>query len=559
MFPSARPLRSAVRGTLMLATALGMTLLAGHFQIAAYVWIFAALYAIIRLLGLAVARDRQRTRRLLAAAGVAVALAAMLAMTQLLPTLELGGLSARGAGKPSAAGFEFHRQRAVQPMELLGLLQADFLGTPVDGSYKGISYSEHCPYVGATTLLLGLVGLAVGRRRKHLWLFFGLAVFALWGAMAGPPAMLLYWGVPKLGQAGGFSRLLSVWTLAAALWGGAGLQALLDRLTASSGPTVGRGLVPRRPLSATPEDGAVQARAPQKTTAVPMAVALLALFLLAAEMLPWAYRFNPRAAAATVYPETEAIRKLRELTGSDRYVAVNNRRKWGLADVPAGVVLPPNAATVYGIRCVDGYDSLFPAAYRQAAAFMEKTDPSPLANGNMLLPSDPAPWALVGAKAVVGADEQAPHPVSWHGDGVSIRVNDGQSPPFVRAWCNRATSPQGPFYRATLLQDGLNAVVLDPNPPAVPPYVGPVERASVALLEDSPYPGWHAYSGAPATEVPIYQNLKLNGRSAAVSSETHHLSFVYYPASVACGLFVTLLALAALTALGTSALRRHRA
>ncbi|MHB8995415.1 MAG: hypothetical protein ACYC63_09225 [Armatimonadota bacterium] len=540
------PAPRMVHGLLMLTTALGLTLLAGHFQIAAYVWIFATIYAIIRLIAL-----RRATRRLIATIAIAVALAGALAAVQLLPTLELGQRSARGAGGPSAGGFEFHRQRALQPLELLTLLQADFLGTPVDGTYKGISYSEHCPFVGATTILLGLLGLALGWRRKSLWLFCGIAIFALWGAMAGPPAMLLYWGVPKLGQAGGFSRLLSIWTLAAALWGAFGLQVLLDRLAVSLPSSVGRGLVPRRPSSATTSDGAVRARALQKT-----AVAAIALLLLALELLPWAYRFNPRADAASVYPETAAIQKLRDVTGPNRYVAVNDRRKWGLADVPTGVVLPPNAATVYGLRCVDGYDSLFPLAYRQHAAAVEGADPSPLANGNMLLLEKGLPWAMDACPRVVSsATGESALPgvrLTWQGDGVSFgRVSHGAAPRAQLAQQPAFLFSSFPYNELPLPVDDLNHVRVDISSSWIQALDVPDKPAHLTL-HDASYPGWHAY--VDGLEVPIAA--EATARTVAVTTGARTVDFVYFPASVAAGLFVSLLALMALAALATSRLGR---
>ena len=535
--------RGAARGVVMLATALGMTLLAGHFQIAAYVWVFTALYGVARLLGLACRRDARAMRRVLGAAAAAVVVGGMLAAAQLLPTLELGRYSARGAGGPSAAGFEFHRQRALQPIELLTLLQADFLGTPVDGSYRGISYSEHCPFVGATTILLGLLGLIMGWRRKQVWLFFGIAAFALWAAMAGPPARLLYWGVPKLGQAGGFSRLLSVWTLAAALWGAVGLQVLLDRAS-----TVGRGLVPRRPLPGNASDGGVQAPALQTAKA---AVAVLALLLLAAELLPWAYRFNPRVDADDVYPETELIRQLRQRIGSERYVAINDRRAWGLARVPADVILPPNAGTVYGLRSVDGYDSLFPLVYRAFAGRMEQADPSPLANGNMLLMQDGLPWESHGAAYIV-ARPSSRQPGAAVGDADGLRLWQAQERPAAGSRRGYLIAPTLPV---TILEDDLNHTRLDVSAASQVGLraTGPSERPLV--LYDSYYPGWRCSVDGKARAVSPYEAAF---RTVALEPGDRVADMVYYPASVACGLFVSLLALTALTVLGTSGFWRRR-
>lgn len=497
--------RPAVRGGIMLTVALSMTLLAGHLQIAAYVWIFTATYALIRLLP---------SRRLVPAV-VAVALAGLLAMAQLLPTLELGGLSPRGSGGPSAAGFAFHKQRAVQPVELLTLFDPIFFGSPVTNDYQGISYSEHCGFVGAITVLLGLAGLAVGWRQGRVWLFAALAIFTLWGAMGGPPAALLYWGVPKLGQAGGFSRLLSVWTLAAALWGAMGLQALVERFgSRKEGPDTIR-----------------------------PAVAAAAVMLLAIQLLPWAYRFNPRAEAASVYPETEAIRQLRAAVGQDRYLApVFSRQEWGLESTPR-VVMPPNAATVYGLRSADGYDSLFPAAYRQYAAELERADPAPLANGNMILTV--VPWRWTNAAVVNGIFETdlLVMPLGlklWEGEGCTILHWYGQPTPVPWGRARLAfTAADGNAHSlpVPVAVDGLNRVRVDLSEQAMAQI--PWRGAEVQLV-DTFYPGWRAAVDGRPAGLAVHDTVF---RKVAVTPANRRVDMVYFPASVVCGLFLSLMGL----------------
>ena len=255
-------------GVPVLALSLAMTLLAGHFQIAAYVWMATGIYALARLVWAVAHRRPARVGALLAAVGVG----ALLAAPQVLPSLELAANSTRGSGGPTEAGWQFHRQRALQPAELLLLADPDAFGSPVDGDHQltrlGIPYSEHAGFVGLSTLVLALAGLAFRRTRHHA--FFGiLALLALSVAMGGPLARWMYFGVPKLGQAGGFTRVLCVFTFAAAMAGGFGLDAV-RRWMASF-----RRQGPRRWLSEElPAFGIV--------------------LVLAGELLPWGHEFLPK-------------------------------------------------------------------------------------------------------------------------------------------------------------------------------------------------------------------------------------------------------------------------
>lgn len=499
------------RGALMLASALGLTVLAGHLQIAAYVWIFAALYA----LGSLALRRGHRAQRLAWLAGAVVA-GGMLSLVQLLPTWELGAVSPRGGGGPSAAGLAFHRERALRPLELLALVQPDFLGSPVTGDYAGISYSEHCGFVGLTTLLLGAAGVLWGRRRRVSWALAVVAVVALWGAMGGLPAIWLYWGVPKLGQAGGFSRLLSVWTLAASLCGGLGLDMVLrscQRRATEKGP-----------------------RGHGDSRYVGPVVAAMAMVLLALELLPWAHRFNPKVDGSKLYAETPLITRLRRETGSGRYLAITPRSAWRLDRVPTPAVLPPNAGTVYGLRSVDGYDSLFPVAYREYAARVEGADPAPPANGNMLLLENDREWSkrVTCVVSAAGAESGLSNAVDVL-DGCALRLTSVR--PTTRAYgMSYPETASGSPQPLRIVRDGLNLVTIA------------LEDSDVrkVVLKDAPYPGWRAFAdGRPVVWQPGPAERRVQLPAAA-----KRLEMVYFPATVIAGGFLSLLGLAGLLAVG---------
>ncbi|MBM3476092.1 MAG: YfhO family protein, partial [Armatimonadetes bacterium] len=156
---------------LLVGAMLAMCLLAGHLQIAAYVWLTGGLYALARVAW--ATKQRQPARIAHLAAGVSLAVA--IAMGQLLPTLELAKRSPRGNAAPTEEGFQFRRVRALRPEMLRTLLLPDALGKPDDWARSGLAYSETCGYVGRLTLVLAICALAGLRSRKAFW-FGGLAV-----------------------------------------------------------------------------------------------------------------------------------------------------------------------------------------------------------------------------------------------------------------------------------------------------------------------------------------------------------------------------------------------
>jgi len=266
----------------------------------------------------------------------------------------------------------------------------------------------------------------------------------------------------------------------------------------------------------------------------------VALALLLVQVLPWAYRFNPRARAGDVYPETELVRQLRARLGAERYVAINDRRAWGLRDVPANVILPPNAATVYGLRCVDGYDSLFPARYREVAADYEGADPSPLSNGNMLLLAKSTHWMERAADLVVQAESASVgewFDTVWRGEGCAVI---SRRFPLSRMPAILPMTPLSCSTPVAASSDRLNARRI---------LLPALQTDAAVLVPDALNRQWSAWTeGCRRAEIRPGVPSRTTA-SVVVGAGTRTVDLVYFPASVVCGLFVSLLALAAMVGL----------
>ncbi len=510
-------------GVPVLGGSLALTLLAGHFQIAIYVWLAAVAYAGLRALWEAV--NHRTWHPLSLATGFALAL--LIGAPQVLPSLELVGDSPRGIGRPTEEGFEFHRARALQPEELVALVRPNIFGTPARGDHVltryGIPYAEHCGFVGISTVLLALVGIGLARTR-HFAVFLIAAAAALNVAMCGPLAQAMYFGIPKIGLAGSFTRALCIYTFAMALAGAAGLDALLRRLRSRTDEPGRGGLRPAAIIGA------------------------LALLVLGYELLPWAHHYLPRTRREHVYPMTPSIERLTQAPG--RVLALTPRSSWRLTGTPPAL-LPPNSATVYGYDSVSGYDSLYPQDYRVFAYRAEGGEPSPAVNGNMLLleNADSALYAVAGLTAVAAMPYDEP------GRGVVVTtMNEALPRAFV--------APDGHEWALPILQ-----ALLPRAAPLAREDIGPVKpaqmrrvnpsviavsgldaegRAPRLVVSETFYPGWRAYvDGEERSVVAVARTFC----GVPLGPHDREVRLVFEPLSVRVGLFLGLAGLGALAGL----------
>lgn len=505
-----------VTGAAVCGGCAGMSVLAGHLQIAAYVLLATALYAAARWVQLAL-RGQSRIMPRLAMAGV---IALGLAAVQLLPGLELAGLSPRGGAKADASLFEFHRSFALHPAELITLAYPDALGHPARGDYPLFSYGERAGFAGLSALVLAVVGLALSRRWWR-WAFLAAAILVLWAAMAGLPARLIFHGVPGVGLAGGFVRLLFLYVFALAVISALGLQELHSRCERLESHF--RRLAP--------------------------ALAALPILVLCAELFGWGWLTVPSAAADRLYPDTQLTQELQQdaHTG-ERLLAVTPRRQWTLLQRPRAL-MPPNSATAYpGLESVQGYDSLYPRACLELATMIEEgATPSPEANGNMILleNADSPLLRLAGVRWVLSAEESG-----GAGSVSGVRV-DEQPEPFPRAFVTRL--PVEDPRRA-----GRTLARLAGSQPDSPARVSRLEAGSVSVetpaaagdrrlvVTNTAYPGWRGWQdGEPAKVFAVggvFQGMKL--RPGA-----RNLFLAYWPGTVVAGLFLHLLAAGTLAGL----------
>ena len=576
--------RPSARRTMALGACLGVMLLAGHLQIALYCLLLTLGYGLFRA-GPAVRADKTRFLPLLLGAAFALLLAGGLAAPQLLPAIELSRVSHRAGGAPTWPAYQGYVGLAVPPLALITLFLPGFYGNPTQGTFwlpqiirtnggPG-AFMENACYVGVLALALAFVGTGLTWRSRPTTRFFSVsALLALLLALGTPLNALLFFGIPGFAQSGSPGRVLVVWTFCASVLAATGANALLERkpgrallvpvgalalafvltLTATVvriGPQtlVGSlGLVGdpwRLPTGILLGGAAVFVLWRRKTLSTPVFGALL-VGLVATDLLAANVGFNRTMATANVYPVTPGVAFLQRHAAEGRIMPLN--RQWSLFAAPPAV-LPPNAATVYGLSDTQGYDSLLTGRYFAWASELngDGKSPAPPENGNMVFThGDGTPEAReAAARFVVSVG-----PLPPEGPSLPLVFTDGAMQIY---------EDSGAMPRARLATRGQAVPIEDVAPTRLRMSVGGAGNNKELIVADQWYPGWQAWEGGrpiPVLERPdVFRTVEL--------TETSHgridtVEMRYLPMTFRLGLYGLCLGMAALGAVVAASARSGR-
>lgn len=401
-------------------------LLGGHLQFAFY----GALAGII--FGLAVLIGRSREKKPFAYGAslcfLAVLVGIGLASPQLVPTLKYSQESHRES-VATADGYAAYVSHAVQPQELVGLLQPRLLGEPGISTWyegaelvqtteywpmfltQGAHYAESALYVGPVVLL----GLLLIRKDQWTGSTIGLAVIGIVGLFLATGSVLnsaFYFGLPGFAATGSPGRASILLVLSLCTLAGLGYRNLLDPTQSErakwlksafliTGGASLLSIVLAMALPIPPESPAKSILASQVIDSVPTFVITLALLAVAfvlwqrkSLMLVVACLLGVHLAAIpTQYLPASSVRSSQP-TGDPNLRTAHVIDRWTFAgqvdiggeSLPDHPELMPNLSTLLRVQDIAGYDSLIA---KSTVEIMREVnggqDPAPPINGNMML------------------------------------------------------------------------------------------------------------------------------------------------------------------------------
>ena len=209
---------------ILLAIVFVFQVLAGHVQYFFYSVLFSAGYLVFKTFPLFKKHEFREWIFCYLGFGLALVLAFLMALPQLVPVLEMLSLSARRALSYSEiAQFSF-------PLEnLLTLFAPTIFGDMIKVNYWGVyNLWEMCIYSGVLPLLLAALAIFKNRDRRHVYFFLFAAIIALVIGLGEhtPFLRILYHFVPGFGLFRGHSKTVVILCFCIATLAGTGFDSL---------------------------------------------------------------------------------------------------------------------------------------------------------------------------------------------------------------------------------------------------------------------------------------------------------------------------------------------
>lgn len=549
----------------VLGLAGGGVVLAGHPQSVASIGLLAALSS-LGSVG-TIRRHGEAAARWFAGA---LALSALLAAPVALPFLQnLRASAAFSERSVQAAGPSRSVYPHLSSRVLLPSLHLLVFGEPRDGTWSGEGNLIEVGGGSVGTVPLALLPAAFAARRRRrlaaLWLVLGLGGLLV---AAGVPVIGRLWDLVPGGGLVQQHRLTLYWSFAASVLAGVAAENLARgrgrRALAAGAAGAGATLALlaathpalRRPLVLALEPAVLLLSVVASCGLRP---ALGGAALAAGILLPRVAFFAtwiPATPTSTYYPETPAIRHVRERASGYRVAGLEH-------------ALLPASAAFFGLEDVRGYEPMVLRRYLDYVSALGSTEDSVVPR---LADARHPALRFLGVRYVfAGPDAAAPSgwAVAYRGEDAAVFEDPAALRRlFVPRRLERAADEDAAVRRALSIADAADVVVVAPGGAGPPEPNGPAEVRSLVVAEGrvearvagrGPFlvatsvpalPGWRLFvDGAAARPVSV------NGAflGARLPAGAHDVRFEYGPAGIPAGLGLGALGLLAAAGLAAAA------
>ncbi len=497
----------------LLALSTGMMFLAGHLQFCAY----GLMAATLALLALGIAKLKTGKAALLLGVG-AMALGGLIAAPQLIPVLDYSKFSHRKTA-PTEIGYQAYVGNALQLWEASTVALPNDDGNPRTWATSeagrtsaywpqyvkpGANFAESAICIG---LLVFALMVRVPWRSRKLWPIAAVGLLALLIAFGTPLNRLLYFGVPGWSASGSPARIEVLFVMCGCALAALGFRnfeesnranfirhAVLVVLAAIFILTIL--IAPELPeqVAFVWDSSRALARSSMLLGAITALLVLFGLhtrnpktkmFAVAAPILIGTfYIFN-------IVPTGHPLEPV-QIEPNARIAAINGH--WGLFGPPKEAILPPNTASLSRAHELGGYDSLLHNDTVQYLKSVNRMDPAPPENGNMMFIKPSVDSKRLAESGVTEVWQRAP-------DGSVVKT------PI--AGPGRASTPIG---TAQITQEDYQSVTAKASGPGL------------LTLRDRNMPGWGVQVDGKAAE--------LKGtlwREVDLSAGDHTVVFNYQP------------------------------
>ena len=539
-----------------LSIAVSMTILSGHPQMTYEVAIVAAMFVLAQLW-----RNSQ-WRRALRSISLALAASLLTCSLQLIAALTATGDSYYSGGRDiNALGNGDFVLRARHAMQVfLGSVTSD-RSDVFAGSFESISY------IGVVATLLALLAMAVSVRRheSRRW-SIPLVVMAfvgfVWSLGPRTPVFRLAFDfLPGFDLGRVSARWLVVVSMIAAIFVGVGVdlvrQGLTRRMLALVAATTAAGTIAVVALPVRSGSGSTSwiwlgtallaivvtvttVRRPQIRTH--LARGLIALLVLEMLLLDRASIVDD--VTSDVPAEQLGSATTEWLSSTDGYTIALTDDGGGGPDylVPS---LRPNAAAMFDIASIDGYDGGVQVTRRWANA-LERISPAPNPElplrSSVAPPLDPVALARFGVRYVLldVTDDPSALVPGWRGPmATDDRFAVYENPDWIApAWAIVTDAPDAPVCEVDCTYRPVDLRVLSPEHLRVGTNL---EQSAVVTVPRQALAGWHVTVDGKSAEVTVVDELFLGVR---VSAGEHVIEWRYRPAWLAPSVFASLIGVA---------------